>query len=382
MAGRSHSGKPFQTAAERHWESEYFGRTWVTAVIMLVIAIFLYKQKGPSNPGTQLPVKPEGESDPGTQFPVKEEGKSDPGTQFPVKEGESDPGTQFPVNEEGESDPGTQFPVKEGESDPGTQFPVKEGESDPGTQFPVKAEGESDPGTQFPVKAEGESDPGTQFPVKAEGESDPGTQFPVKEEGESDPGTQFPVKGEGESDPGTQFPVKEEGESDPGTQFQIKSEGHWENQYVIVIVIILAIFLYRRLKHRNLRFRVVCYGQGDVHKDILMGSSMSEEDRDIPYVLYVYKVSRELMDLRTALRFVEKKQMLKRKDICAVILLEKVTNAQNKTIDIDHQGIFDGKTVVVRICWEEKWFLFPRKVQKGPGYWKAMEKVIQSIREW
>ncbi|GCC41315.1 hypothetical protein chiPu_0025422, partial [Chiloscyllium punctatum] len=93
MAGRSHSGKPLQKASERHWEFEYLSRTWIMTVIVLVFAIFLYKQKGPSNPGTQLPVKPEGDSDPGTQFPVKAEGDSDPGTQLPVKaEGVSDPG--------------------------------------------------------------------------------------------------------------------------------------------------------------------------------------------------------------------------------------------------------------------------------------------------
>ncbi|XP_072409638.1 uncharacterized protein [Chiloscyllium punctatum] len=196
-----------------------------------------------------------------------------------------------------------------------------------------------------------------------------------------------PVKEMEESDPGVQFPAK--AELDVGTQFQGAVDGYWEYQssYLvwIAIVVVLIILMYRCSKRRKklrLRFRVECYGKGDIHKDILMNSSVYDDDPRIPYVFYVYKVSREIEDLRNALQYAEKKQTLKKKDICAVILLENASNARNRQIDVNHQGIFDYKTVVVRILWKEKWFLFPRKIQKGPGYQKAMRKVIQSIRDW
>ncbi|XP_078092337.1 uncharacterized protein LOC144508359 [Mustelus asterias] len=126
----------------------------------------------------------------------------------------------------------------------------------------------------------------------------------------------------------------------------------------------------------GLRYKVECYGEGNVHKDLLMGGHSRN-----PCVLVVYKVSRETEDLRNALKWVQTNQGVQREDICTVILLEKVSNTHARPVEVDHQGVFDDRTMVVRILWENHPFSLRccDRVQKGPRYKKAMEKVIQSI---
>ncbi|XP_041032818.1 uncharacterized protein LOC121271116 isoform X2 [Carcharodon carcharias] len=90
----------------------------------------------------------------------------------------------------------------------------------------------------------------------------------------------------------------------------------------------------------GLRYKVECYGQGKIHEDILkqMDITICGEDPGIPCILFVYKISRDIEDLRNALRWVEMIRGIQREDICTMILLEKDSNKQEKPIEVDHQG--------------------------------------------
>ncbi|XP_059825359.1 uncharacterized protein LOC132393926 [Hypanus sabinus] len=129
---------------------------------------------------------------------------------------------------------------------------------------------------------------------------------------------------------------------------------------------------------RNLLCQVECYGKGNVHLYIERKLNFSVlEKQDAPLVLFVYKVSRELEDLRNALQWIEGDRGRKKEEICAVILLEKFLNKWNKPVEVDHQGIFDDKTVVVRILWDA-----PNRIQESRSNKEAMDKVKRIIIEW
>ncbi|GCC18312.1 hypothetical protein chiPu_0022078, partial [Chiloscyllium punctatum] len=51
--------------------------------------------------------------------------------------------------------------------------------------------------------------------------------------------------------------------------------------------------------------QVECYGRGTVHKDICSNLNIKHAaEANIPCILFVYKVSREIEDLRNALRWI------------------------------------------------------------------------------
>uniref|UniRef100_UPI00398E8D93 uncharacterized protein n=1 Tax=Pristiophorus japonicus TaxID=55135 RepID=UPI00398E8D93 len=141
----------------------------------------------------------------------------------------------------------------------------------------------------------------------------------------------------------------------------------------------------------GLSYTVESYGQGEAHEDFVnrMGNPRSVEDPGIPCVLFVYKVSRETEDLRNALQWIERDRAIKREDICAVVLLEKASNQHDKPVEVTHGGVFDEQTAVVRILWKEtsqrQWFppslKYCGKVQEGPRYREAMDKVTESIKK-
>ncbi|XP_072123006.1 uncharacterized protein [Mobula birostris] len=138
----------------------------------------------------------------------------------------------------------------------------------------------------------------------------------------------------------------------------------------------------RRRRKMKRRCNVLCYGQGDVHKKIVKKLKITQyEEPDIPYVLFVYSVSRETEDLRNALQWVTEKQGERREDICAVVLLEKSLDKQSKPEYVAHQGMFDDKTVVVRILWKQE-KNSASKIRKGPkSNSEAMKKIKESIKE-
>ncbi|XP_032870061.1 uncharacterized protein LOC116967540 isoform X2 [Amblyraja radiata] len=136
------------------------------------------------------------------------------------------------------------------------------------------------------------------------------------------------------------------------------------------------------IKQSILGWQMECYGEGNVHTDIvrLLNISICEKP-GIPLVLFIYKVSHETVDLRNALQWIEDKRGRKREDICAVILLEKSSDTDKKPVEVDHLGTFDEKTAVVRIR------LIPfygsrEKLQKGPRTNRAMDIIKQSILGW
>lgn len=130
--------------------------------------------------------------------------------------------------------------------------------------------------------------------------------------------------------------------------------------------------------------QVECYGQGKVHTNIMKLLKISHcENPGIPIVLFIYKVSRETVDLRNALQWIEDIQGRKKEDICAVILLEKSSDTDKKLVEVAHLGMFDEKTAVVRILWKHRRFPLSRsheKIQKGSS--RAMDRIKQSIQEW
>ncbi|XP_059829862.1 uncharacterized protein LOC132396337 [Hypanus sabinus] len=122
----------------------------------------------------------------------------------------------------------------------------------------------------------------------------------------------------------------------------------------------------------KLQCNVQCYGRGDVHEKSVKELNISSgEGPEIPCVLFVFKVSREIEDLRNSLQWVTEKQGLKRRNICAVILVDKCLHKWKMPVEVNHQGIFDTDTVVVRILWDS-----PEQIHE------AMDKVKQSIRRW
>ncbi|XP_072910230.1 uncharacterized protein [Hemitrygon akajei] len=127
-----------------------------------------------------------------------------------------------------------------------------------------------------------------------------------------------------------------------------------------------------KVKRSISKCQVQCYGRGDVHEKSVKDLDISScESPEIPCVLFVYKVSREIEDLRNSLQWVTEKQGMKRRNICAVILLEKCLRKWKMPVEVDHQGTFDTNTVVVRILWDS-----PEQIHE------AMDKVKQSIRRW
>ncbi|XP_059825313.1 uncharacterized protein LOC132393901 isoform X2 [Hypanus sabinus] len=131
----------------------------------------------------------------------------------------------------------------------------------------------------------------------------------------------------------------------------------------------------------NSRCNVQCYGQGDVHDKIVKKLKITRcADPGVPCVLFVYNVSREAEDLQNALQWVKGKQGVSREDVCAVILLEKSLAKESKPEDVAHQGMFDDKTVVVRILWKRK--NSASKIRKGPrSNSNAMRKIRASIEK-
>ncbi|XP_072910190.1 uncharacterized protein [Hemitrygon akajei] len=125
---------------------------------------------------------------------------------------------------------------------------------------------------------------------------------------------------------------------------------------------------------------VQCYGRGDVHEKIVKELKICQcEGPGVPCVLFVYKVSHEIQDLRNALQWVTEKQGVKREDIGVVILLEKCWDKVYKPEEVAHQGMFDANTVVVRILWEQLWWNSSDKVQQSHSNKEAMDKVKRSI---
>ncbi|XP_059825010.1 uncharacterized protein LOC132393582 [Hypanus sabinus] len=137
---------------------------------------------------------------------------------------------------------------------------------------------------------------------------------------------------------------------------------------------------YRYFYPRTLYCQVECYGQGKIHHDIMRQLNITE-GQEAPLVLFVYKVSRETEDLRNALQWIEGSRGRKSEGICAVILLEKSWNKQNKLVEVAHQGIFDANCLVVRILWEHPWYS-PARAWNNPSNREAMDKVKQRIMEW
>ncbi|XP_059838200.1 uncharacterized protein LOC132400802 [Hypanus sabinus] len=130
--------------------------------------------------------------------------------------------------------------------------------------------------------------------------------------------------------------------------------------------------------YRTLPCQVECYGQGQIHTDIVKKLNITEEP-GAPLVLFVYKATRETEDLRNALQWIEGNRKRSRDEICAVILLEKSLDKQKKPVEVAHQGMFDANTVVVRILWQQR-RNSPDNILDGPSNKAAMEKVKQSIR--
>ncbi|XP_072910327.1 uncharacterized protein [Hemitrygon akajei] len=130
---------------------------------------------------------------------------------------------------------------------------------------------------------------------------------------------------------------------------------------------------------RTLYCQVECYGQGKIHHEIVKRLNIIE-GRGFPLLLFVYKVTRETEDLRSALRWIEGKGE-KREDIYAVILLEKCLDKQKKPVEVAHQGMFDANTVAVRILWQQLQNS-PDKVLDCPSNREAMDKVRQSITDF
>ncbi|XP_062895078.1 uncharacterized protein LOC134341190 isoform X2 [Mobula hypostoma] len=127
---------------------------------------------------------------------------------------------------------------------------------------------------------------------------------------------------------------------------------------------------------------VQCYGRGDIHEEIVKKLEITQCERpDFPCILFVYKVSRETEDLRNALQWVTEKQGVRREDIGAVVLLEKSLDKRSKSVDVAHQGMFDDKTVVVRILWKQRQNS-TGKIPKSPiSNLQAMDKIKQSIKK-
>ncbi|XP_072918306.1 uncharacterized protein [Hemitrygon akajei] len=127
---------------------------------------------------------------------------------------------------------------------------------------------------------------------------------------------------------------------------------------------------------------VQCYGRGDVNEKIVKELDISPcEGPGVPCLLFVYNVSREIEDLRNALQWVTEKQGVKREDIGVVILLEKCWDKVYKPEEVAHQGIFDAKTVVLRILWEQLRWNSPVKIQESRSNKEAMDKVKRSINK-
>ncbi|XP_062895048.1 uncharacterized protein LOC134341175 isoform X2 [Mobula hypostoma] len=136
----------------------------------------------------------------------------------------------------------------------------------------------------------------------------------------------------------------------------------------------------RRRSWRTVRWWVVeCYGQGEIHHEIVKKLNITEEP-GAPLILFVYKVSRETEDLRNALQWIEGNTGREKEDICAVILLEKCLGKQNLSMAVAHQGVFGTNSVVVRIFWEQQ-RNSSGKILKDSSNKTAMAKVREKIME-
>ncbi|XP_059825235.1 uncharacterized protein LOC132393843 isoform X3 [Hypanus sabinus] len=103
----------------------------------------------------------------------------------------------------------------------------------------------------------------------------------------------------------------------------------------------------------KLNCNVQCYGQGDVHAEIVKELNINQcEEPRIPCVLFVYKVSRETEDFRNALQWVTGGGRVRKEDICAVILLQKSRDVGEGQIRT-YPGIFHEGTAVHRVPWRE-----------------------------
>ncbi|XP_062895046.1 uncharacterized protein LOC134341175 isoform X1 [Mobula hypostoma] len=138
-------------------------------------------------------------------------------------------------------------------------------------------------------------------------------------------------------------------------------------------------YCYRYFVPQTVHCQVECYGQGEIHHEIVKKLNITEEP-GAPLILFVYKVSRETEDLRNALQWIEGNTGREKEDICAVILLEKCLGKQNLSMAVAHQGVFGTNSVVVRIFWEQQ-RNSSGKILKDSSNKTAMAKVREKIME-
>ncbi|XP_072910299.1 uncharacterized protein [Hemitrygon akajei] len=103
----------------------------------------------------------------------------------------------------------------------------------------------------------------------------------------------------------------------------------------------------------KLQCNVQCYGRGDVHEKIVKELKICQcEGPGVPCVLFVYKVSHEIQDLRAALRWVTGDGTVRKEDICSVILLQKSRDFRVNKMTTD-PGLFHEGTSIFQIFWTE-----------------------------
>ncbi|XP_067831382.1 uncharacterized protein [Heptranchias perlo] len=134
----------------------------------------------------------------------------------------------------------------------------------------------------------------------------------------------------------------------------------------------------------KLRCQVECYGQGKIHEDILkkLETSSCEGGPGIPCILFVYKVSREIEDLRNAQQWITKNETIQKEDICAVFLLEKISEKSKVGEEmITVPDLFHEDTKVVRVLWKEKDALWKMLVSNPFSCPEAIQTVREIIRQ-
>ncbi|XP_072106722.1 uncharacterized protein [Mobula birostris] len=101
----------------------------------------------------------------------------------------------------------------------------------------------------------------------------------------------------------------------------------------------------------GIRCNVQCYGRGEIHKKIVKELDISHcEEPEVPCVLFVYKVSHEILDIKNAFHWVTGGGLVQKEDICAVILLQKSTAVREEKIT-KNSGLFHEGTKVFRVFW-------------------------------
>ncbi|XP_067831264.1 uncharacterized protein [Heptranchias perlo] len=130
----------------------------------------------------------------------------------------------------------------------------------------------------------------------------------------------------------------------------------------------------------KLRCQVECYGQGKIHEDILkkLETSSCEGGPGIPCILFVYKVSHEIEDLRNALQWITKNETTQKEDICAVFLLEKISErSEVGEVMITLPDLYHVETKAVRVLWKEMDALW-KMLGSNPF---SCPEAIQTVRE-